>query len=189
MTHKNSGIGQGWLMGVNALLTFLLCACSSAASSTATPMPQMPDTLWQTTESPLFPNTWPPTSATIWTRYTFAYGHNPAKLIDGAYVTLPLAKTDWTTNGVSTTITLSNNMTQAAIQGVVPLDAQAQADLSKGQQISNECLKLIGLPDTNVPETKDLLTYYRAWFKYNGAFLGLIRQEHAAFINWVTQGK
>jgi hypothetical protein len=42
------------------------------------------------------------------------------------------------------------------------------------------------LPDLDMPETKDMLAFYQDWFKYNGAFLGLIRNDHADFVDWVT---
>jgi hypothetical protein len=41
------------------------------------------------------------------------------------------------------------------------------------------------LPDPNLPETKELLAFYRVWFKYNGAFLDLIRDDHTDFIDWI----
>lgn len=169
---------------VNVLLAIFLCACNFIASSPiATTEPDM--TVWRKTESPLFPTNWPPTSDTVWVRYTFAYGNNPAKLIDGTYVTYPLSKTEWK-GGISTTTELSNKMTQAAVQGVLPLDNQTSIMLENEKQISAYCLKMTELPSPNMPETKEILAYYHAWFKYNDAFLGLIRENHADFIDWVT---
>jgi len=91
---------------------------------------------WSKTESPLFPSNWPPTADTAWVSYTFAYGSNPAMLMDGAYVTSPLARTEWKGN-VSTTTKLSNEVKQASIQGVLPLDSQTLAILEKEIKPSN----------------------------------------------------
>lgn len=144
------------------------------------------DIMWTKTESPLFPASWPPTPETVWVSYTFAYGMNPALLMDGSYVAYPLARTEWKAGKHSTT-TLRNDMAQAAIQGVTPLDSEAQAILNKGKQVSGYCLTLAALPQTSTPEAKDMLAYYHAWFSHNGAFLGLIRDDHAEFIGWITR--
>ncbi|MDD5393157.1 MAG: hypothetical protein PHE17_09080 [Thiothrix sp.] len=191
------------LIGNSILLAVFLQGCSSANSSptdatqpntslptnssesTATPATNI---MWTKTESPLFPANWPPTSETVWVRYTFAYGKNPATLFDGSYVTRPLSKTEWKAGNSSTT-TLSTDMSQAAIQGVKPLDNETAAILKTGKQVSEYCLKMTELPKPNAPKTKEMLDYYQAWFKYNCAFLGLIRDNHAGFIDWVTNNQ
>jgi hypothetical protein len=145
-------------------------------------------TLWNETASPLFPAEWPPTADTVWVRYTFAYGTNPTKLMDGAYVTLPLTKIEWR-EGQSTTTVLRSDKTEAGVQGVRPLDAQTRTILESGQTVSDYCQSLTALPDPALPQTAALLAYYRAWFANNGAFLGFIRGEHAGFIDWVTGSK
>ena len=174
------------VIGINVLLVIFICACNfTAGFSKPTTEPDM--TVWEKTESPLFPTSWPPTSDTTWVRYTFAYGNNPSKLMDGAYVTDPLSKTEWK-GGISTTTTeLSNQKTQAAVQGVIPLDDQTRKILDNEKQVSANCLKITKLPDPNSPETREMLTYYHAWFKYNNAFLDLIRKNHPDFIAWVSQ--
>lgn len=144
------------------------------------------DIMWYETQSPLLPTTWPPSSDTVWVRYTFAYGSNPAHLMDGNYVSNPLSKTEWKA-GIESTTVLSEEKTQAATQGVVPLDEQAQKILQNEGRISEFALKLTEMPNAQAPEIKEFLAYYRTWFKYNGAFLGLIRSTHGAFIEWVTQ--
>ena len=143
---------------------------------------------WSKTESPLFPSNWPPTADTVWVSYTFAYGSNPATLMDGAYVTSPLARTEWKGN-VSTTTELSNEVKQASIQGVLPLDSQTLTILEKGNQAFEYCLNMTELPNRDKQETKEMLAYYQAWFKYNGAFLTLIREDHVDFIDWVSLNK
>jgi hypothetical protein len=105
--------------------------------------------------------------------------------MDGTYVTYPLSKTEWK-GGVSTTTELSRDMTQAAIQGVIPLDNEMSKILEKEKLVAAMCLKMAGLPDLNMPETKEMLAYYHAWFKYNNAFLELIRKDHPAFIDWIS---
>jgi hypothetical protein len=173
--------------GVSVLLMIFLYACNFVTSlPIATKQPDM--TVWSKIESPLFPNTWPPTSDTVWISYTFAYGSNPAKLMDGAYVTNPLSKTEWK-GGTAKTTLLSSDMTQAAVQGVLPLDSQANVILEKKKQVSAYCLKMTELPNSNMPETREMLAYYQAWFKYNDAFLGMIRVNHADFIDWVALNK
>jgi hypothetical protein len=175
------------VIGVNVLLVIIFGACNfTARFPTATTQPDM--TVWRKTESPLFPTNWPPTSDTVWVRYTFAYGSNPTKLIDGTYVTYPLSKTEWK-GGISTTTVLSNDMTQAAVQGVLPLDDQTRIIFENEKQVSAYCLNMTESPNPNMPETKEILAYYHAWFKYNDAFLGLIRKNHADFINWVVPNK
>jgi hypothetical protein len=169
------------VIGINTLLAFFLCACGSASFSTTT---TSPDTMWTKTESPLFPANWPPISETVWVRYTFAYGKNPALLMDGNYVTSPLSKTEWQAGNTSTII-LSDEMTEAAIQGMIPLDDEAIAILENEKQVSEYCLTMSGMPNLDTSETKEMLAYYAAWFKYNSAFLDLIRGDHAEFIDWV----
>jgi hypothetical protein len=169
------------VIGVNTLLAFFLYACGSANLSPATTSPNI---MWTKTESPLFPANWPPTLETVWVRYTFAYGRNPALLMDGAYVTSPLSKTEWKAGNVST-ITISNEMTEAAIQGVIPLDNGTTAILENEKRVSEYCLTMAAVPNLDTVETKEILAYYAAWFKYNSAFLDLIRDNHAEFIDWV----
>ena len=172
---------------ISVLLIIFLCACNFITSfPKATTQPDM--TMWTKTESPLFPANWPPTADTVWVGYTFAYGSNPAKLMDGVYVTNPLSKTEWK-GGISKTTVLSSDMTQAAVQGVLPLDSQTSTILEKEKQVSAYCLKMTELPDPNVPETKEMLAYYQTWFKYNDAFLGLVRANHVGFIDWVNTSK
>ena len=180
--RKRQGILK--IIGANVLLIIIFSACNLTASlPTVTTTPDL--TAWRKTESPLFPTSWPPTADTVWVSYTFAYGSNPASLADGAYVTVPLSKTEWK-GGSSTTTVLSSTMKQAAVQGVLPLDEQTSTILENEKQVSEYCLKLIELPDLSRPETKEMLAYYQTWFKYNAAFLGLIRENHADFINWIA---
>ncbi len=169
------------------LLIFLLGACN-LTNGLSTPAMEPDMISWSKTESPLFPSNWPPTADTVWVSYTFAYGSNPATLMDGAYVTSPLARTEWTGNG-STTTELSNEMKQASIQGVIPLDSQTLAILEKREQAFESCLNMTELPNLDKQETKEMLAYYQAWFKYNGAFLTLIREDHVDFIDWVSSNK
>ena len=140
---------------------------------------------WSKTESPIFPSNWPPTADTVWVSYTFAYGSNPATLMDGAS---PLARTEWKGN-VSTITELSNEVKQASIQGVLPLDSQTLTILEKGNQAFEYCLNMTELPNLDKQETKEMLAYYQAWFKYNGAFLTLMREDHVDFIDWVSLNK
>jgi len=175
------------ISGFNGILIIIFGACNfTAGLPTVTTTPDM--TSWRKIESPLFPSEWPPTAETVWVSYTFAYGSNPVQFSDGTYLTRPLSKTEWK-GGKSTTTVLSNETSPAAVQGVVPLDSQASAILENGKQVSDYCLNLTELPDSNLPETKEMLAYYQAWFKYNGAFLGLIRENHADFVNWIALNK
>jgi len=175
------------VIATGALLFIFLIACNFVTNlPAATTQPDM--TVWRKTESPLFPDHWPPTVDTVWVGYTFAYGSNPAMLSDGTYVTSPLSKTEWK-KGASTTTVLSNEMKQASTQGILPLDDQTRLILENGAQVSEYCLKMTGLPDLNSSETKEMLAYYHAWFKYNGSFLDLIRKNHAEFIDWITVNK
>jgi hypothetical protein len=172
------------VIAIGSLALLFLAACNATGSLTmATTQPDM--TVWSKTESPPLPTTWPPTSDTVWVRYTFAYGNNPSELMDGNYVTSPLSKTEWR-GGTSTTTVLSNDMTRATVQGVVPLDEQTRLILDTEEQVSAYCLGLTDLPDPNAPETRAMLAYYGMWFQYNGAFLGLIRKDHAGFVEWVA---
>ncbi len=174
-------------LGLCVLLLLFFGACNFMAGvPTAAAEPDM--TVWRKIESPLFPADWPPTADSVWVRYTFAYGSNPAKLVDAVSVTEPLSKTEWK-GGVSTTTVLSTDMKQAAVQGTFPLEEEIQGILDTEKQVSGYSLKLSALPDPNMSETKEMLAYYQAWFKNNNAFLGLIRENHTDFINWVTSGK
>lgn len=138
---------------------------------------------WEETESPQFPNEWPPTAETVWTRYTFAYGSTPA-LMDGVYVTAPLSKTEWR-DGVPTTFILSDARTDAGTQGIVPLDDATLALLEKGETISSFVLTLTALPDLSTSDAQQMLAYYNAWFLHHGTFFNMIRDNHTAFIDWI----
>lgn len=164
---------------------FGMCAAlvvQSCAQVPSTPEPGA-EISWSRVESPIFPDTWPPTNNTIWISYTFAYGTSPA-LMDGARVSPPIAKTEWK-NGISTTVETGTEMQAAAIQGIVPLDEEALAFLEAEARVSTFCLSLNGQPDLNTAETQEMLAFYNAWFRYNSAFLDLIRDDHNAFIDWV----
>ena len=195
MPHEKEHPSAGRIMGISLLLAAFICACGFAANfqtpAKQTESPQSSDSdspgseiIWQKVESPPFPAAWPPMAETVWVRYTFAYGINPALLADGSYVTGPLSKTEWKAGSASTTI-LSNELKDAGIQGVVPLDSETRIILEKEKQVSEYCLTLIALPDIDTAQTKEMLAYYNAWFKYNGVFLDLIREDHAEFIDWV----
>ena len=167
----------------SALVMMSLSACDFTIAVPA-PSPSPDLTVWHNVHSPLFPSSWAPTADTVWVRYTFAYGRNPSELMDGDYVTKPLSKTECR-GGVVETTELSNEMTRAAIQGVSPLEEPTRLLLQNEKPVPGDCFTMTQLPERNLPETKDLLAYYRAWFKYNGAFLDLIREDHADFIDWV----
>jgi hypothetical protein len=89
---------------------------------------------------------------------------------------------------VKTTV-LSDEMVQVAIQGVIPIDEATRLILQDEKPVTGDCVNMTQLPDTSLPETKELLAYYRAWFKYNGAFLDIIRKDHADFIDWVISNE
>jgi len=166
------------IIGFVALLVFFLDACSTSSSSS-------PDlTSWREVRSPLFASEWPPTSETTWVRYTFAYGSNPEELMDGEYVTNPLTITECNAGEVITT-ELSTEMTKDSVQGVIPLDDATSLLLQNEKPGTSDCVDMTELPDTNLPETQELIAYYQAWFKYNGVFLDLIRRDHKGFIDWV----
>ncbi len=43
------------------------------------------------------------------------------------------------------------------------------------------------LAPANDPPLAEMQTFYQTWLKYNGAFVGLIRSNHAQFLGWVNQ--
>jgi hypothetical protein len=185
-TAPSPVVDRPWIVRIaTLLLTAFLCACGSTVN---TPTNSGPGLSWQKVDSPLFANTWPPTADTVWVRYTFAYGNNPTNLADGTYVTRPLAKTEWR-KGTAVTTALSDTLSQAATQGVQPLDDQALKILQNEKSVADYCLTLTGLPGLTVPETPAMLSYYQTWFKYNGAFLDLIRADHADFVEWIKSNK
>ena len=183
-TEKNATLKWKATTG-SILLALSIFACNVSNPASTTPTTSS-DILWRETQSPLLPTAWPPTTDTVWIRYTFAYGSNPTQLMDGNYVSYPLSKTEWKA-GVESTTMLNKEKIEAATQGMTPLDEESQKILKNESRVSEFCLKLTGLPDPQTPETQEFLAYYRAWFKYNGAFLGLIRPDHGAFIEWITQ--
>jgi hypothetical protein len=164
----------GWLT-----LAIWLAACTA----TTTPTPQLP-IMWRTTQSPVFPSEWPPTTETVWTRYTFAYGSSPSGLSDGMYVTRPLTRTEVQRDGsAGQSTTLSTDLESVGIQGVSPLDAAASAVLKKGPQIQAQVLQLTTLPGETA--AVELREFYRTWIKLNGRFAAQIRAEHAKFFAWI----
>jgi len=161
-------------------LTILIAACTSRSTPSAQPL-----VFWRTTQSPVFPGEWPPTSATVWARYAFAYGNSPTTtLADGMYVTRPLTRTVVRRDGsAGDAITLSTALESIGIQGVSPLDAASSAALGKGPQVQAQCLQLTTLPDEAA--AVELREYYRTWLKLNGAFAAQIRSEHGDFFDWL----
>ena len=166
--------------GAWIILAALLAACG-ATSMTLTPQPPI---MWRTTQSPVFPSEWPPTSATTWVRYTFAYGSSPSGLADGMYVTRPLTRTAVQRDGSEgAAIALSAALESVDIQGVSPLDATSSAALKTGPEVQTQVLQLTALPDEIT--AAGAREYYRMWIKFNGAFAAQIRSEHATFFNWI----
>jgi hypothetical protein len=184
-SHKQQSTLQ--IIAISALVIMCLSACNSISPLSAT-SPSPDSTVWRKVHSPLLPSNWAPTAETVWVRYTFAYGINPAVLMDGEYVTKPLSKTECREDVVKTTV-LSDEMAQAAIQGVMPIDKSTLLLLQNEKPVTGDCVNMTQLPDPNLPETKELLAYYRAWFKYNGAFLDMIRKDHTDFIDWVMSNE
>ena len=155
---------------------------------TSTPAPpSRPHIFWHDIESPLFPNEWPPSSATVWVRYTFAYGSDPSMLADGMYVSRPLTRTEVNRHGQVVTEThLNNPLESIDTQGVVPLSSQQQVTLAKRAQVERYLLQLVALPAAN-RQTADLREFYRLWFQFNGAFVKQIRPDHAVFLDWINR--
>jgi hypothetical protein len=177
MSYRIPSGAARWL-----LLTILMAACASPG----TPEPQAP-IMWRTTQSPVFPGEWPPTSATEWVRYTFAYGSNPAALADGVYVTRPLMRTEVRRDGTAgNAITLSTTRESVGIQGMSPLTPASSETLSKGPHVQDQCLQLATLPDEAM--AVELREYYRTWINFNGAFAAQIRPEHGDFFDWLENG-
>ena len=179
---------------ISVMLAMLIAACGGTTLSSATPTPKPPSppsgmpTMWTTTQSPLFPSEWPPTTATTWMRYAFAYGRNPTTLMDGAYVTQPLTRTLVQRDGTEgESVTLSTALEEASIQGVKPLDATSSTTLGRGAQVQAQLLSLQAMPDETV--TAEARGYYRVWLGLNGAFAKFIRPDHAAFFEWIEAGQ
>jgi hypothetical protein len=164
------------------ILALLSTACEATAMTSA-PTPAFP-IAWHTQQSPVFPTEWPPTSATKWVRYAFAYGTNLTTLVDGVYVTRPLTRTEVQRDGsAGTATTLSTALGSVGIQGVAPLDATSNATLITGPQVQTQSLPLTALP--TAAAAAELRAYYRMWIKLNGAFAQQIRSEHPAFFDWL----
>lgn len=165
----------------------VLAAFISACHTLDTPT-SPPPISWHTTQSPPFPDEWPPTTSTVWVRYTFAYGSNPSALADGAYVTLPLTRTELRERGASAiTTTLRTGLESAGIQGVTPLDAQSRAALETAPRVAAFGLQFIAAPDPEAANTRELREFYRTWLKFNGAFAKWIQPDHAAFFDWLNR--
>jgi hypothetical protein len=140
--------------------------------------------MWTTMQSPLFPDEWPPTASTVWVRYTFAYGNNPGRLADGAYVTRPLTRTTVRRDGTNGEVMISGTALESAgIQGVRPLDAASGATLGKGARVQAKSLQLQSMPDEAT--AAEVRGYYRVWVSLNGVFTALVRSDHEAFLEWV----
>lgn len=88
---------------------------------------------------------------------------------------------------MSTTTETGNALKEEAVQGIIPLDEEALSIFETDTQVSEYCLSLTGMPDITAPETKEMLAYYSIWFRYNGAFLDLIYENHSEFINWIRE--
>jgi hypothetical protein len=142
---------------------------------------------WNPSYSVLFPSEWPPTPTTTWVRYAYAQGMD-MDLHDGVRVTGPWARLELHgSQSTASIVPLSGTLEAVTIQGVQPIDSATQAVLAGGDDVSAYCLRLTALPQANNPSTDDMRIYYHTWFKYNGAFVDLIRKDHEKFLAWVNE--
>jgi hypothetical protein len=140
---------------------------------------------WSSTTTPPFPGQWPPTPATTWTRYAYAYGLDP-QLADGAKIARPWARLDLAAGSDRVRVVLLSRKLEAiGTQGVAPLDATSLKALDTQEAVAARCLQLGGPPPASHPETAELVAFYRTWLRFNGVIAEAIAPSHAAFLGWL----
>ena len=164
-----------------------------AGLETATPTDGGPpqELPWQPSYSPLFPEQWPPTLNMGWVRYGYAYRMEMG-LADAVRISRPWVVIGFRRDRSTVTLTRHGGPRPEAadIQGFGPspggADAGARAALERGPQVFESCLSLASPEDLRSPRVRELRAYYAAWSSSNGAFLGLIRKDHQAFLEWLA---
>jgi hypothetical protein len=145
-----------------------------------------PSIMWQPAYSPLFPTAWPPEANTVWVRYAYGQGQDMS-LNDGVRIAKPWAHIEFRGDGSVGVIPLTQQLEPFEVQGVSPLNADTQALLQKGEQVSTYCLSLKGAPAPDSPDAVTMRRFYQSWLKYNGAIAAEIKPDHSTFFEWVSQ--
>lgn len=206
MTHPTPGaflpIRQTLARLVQVGLTCsLLAACGQAPPATvgmpaATPVsgdpqPQLetlwnavgksPNLLWGWRLTPPLPDSWPPTAATVWSRFAYGFGRD-AQLADGERISQPWARVD-VSAGRSTIIALANPIAPRSIQGTGPVRAEDVAPLKQADAVAVFMQALAALPPQGTPDVLQAQAYYRTWLKFNGAIADEV-MVNPAFRAW-----
>jgi len=145
--------------------------------------------LWNYQLTPLFPTAWPPKKEGKAVCYAFAYGYNPAA---GSFsvVARPWAKIIVHANAsVGPEIVLLSSSLEplSQYQGVKPLQGQENQLLSPDNQnkIESALLLLTTTKGIKTNTGKEVRSYFKVWFKYNGVISAELRSENQRFFKWV----
>lgn len=145
-----------------------------------------PPIMWQPAYSPLFPTAWPPQANTVWVRYAYGQGQDMS-LSDGMRIAKPWARIEFQGSDSAGVIPLPQKLEPFEVQGVSPLDADTQALLQKGEEVSTYCLSLKEAPAPDSPDTILMRRFYQSWLEYNGAIAAALKPDHPAFFKWLSQ--
>lgn len=138
---------------------------------------------WSYTLSPLFPNTWPPTSTSGLAVYAYASRHGD--ILDGFHVAAPWAKVIFSRDGAVKVEHLTSKLADIGIQGAKPLPPEFFPSALQKQTADDILKTLRTIPADQSPEALALRTYYRLWIKRNGVIAEPLRKHHPEFFAWL----
>jgi hypothetical protein len=142
---------------------------------------------WTLATTPALPNTWPPTSDTVWTRYAYAHARE-FQLADAVRVAKPWATVTLRSAGKDAALTqLANALEPISVQGIAPLTREQMAALQHNDVAQEHALSLTTLPDLSLPDGQNLKAFYQLWLRTNGTIARHVRPAHETFFRWLEE--
>lgn len=138
---------------------------------------------WKLNYTTWLPNEWPPTTATIWTRY--AYGLDVA--LDGASgVSAPIARLERPvgTAKVFKVVSMAGKLERIGTHAVRPHKGWRYT-LDDEENVLSRALALTGEPPEGARGTIGLLSYFKSWRMGNAEIAKHVRSRHKAFFKWL----
>lgn len=138
---------------------------------------------WQMHLTTWLPDQWPPTTATVWTRY--AYGLDVS--MDGASdVSAPFARIEQHVGDPSHQVLtqMAKKLKVIAIHPVRPHGGWRYT-LDDEKRVLTKALSLTSEPEAGARETSEMKSYYKSWLLGSAEIAALIESRHRAFFTWM----
>lgn len=141
---------------------------------------------WDYAIAPAIPAAWPPDGKGVVYYYTFAYGSNPARLVDGQFVAAPWAqvKVD-VARGAPELEILSKGIKEIGIQGVRPLREEEIKIFNQRAAVEEQIQTLSRKTSLHAIDAKRLKEFFQLWCSTNGVIAEELRRKHPQFFEWV----